>query len=269
MRRALPWLCGLLLLASGCAAPEISMNREAERLGLIRSVARGTQFQHVVYRNRAQTRNRELHVYLDGDGSPWERRNRIADNPTPRDPLVLRLMALDTAAALYLGRPCYLGFSTTPPCSAEYWTAGRFSATVVDSLAAALQALQNDLQPETTVLIGFSGGGALAMLLAERLQNISGVVTLAGNLDTAAWTKLHGYSPLTGSENPARHPPLPANIFQLHVAGAEDDNVPPDLIRAAVKQQPSAQVLVLPRADHNCCWEQHWPALLEQINTRQ
>jgi len=269
MMPRLALLCWLPLLMAGCAAPEIRLDREAERLHLTRSLVTGTDFQHLVYRNPAPMQNGELHVYLDGDGSPWIHHRQIADNPTPRNPLVLRLTAQDPAAAVYLGRPCYHGFATKPPCSAELWTHRRYSKTVIATMSAALGEIQNTLHPDKTVLIGFSGGGALAMLIAERLAGISGIVTIAGNLDPDAWTALHRYSPLTGSENPAKHPPLSGHIFQLHLVGARDTNIPPDLIRAAVRRQTSAKFVEMPDADHDCCWELHWPSILEMITNRR
>ncbi|CAL1241117.1 protein of unknown function [Candidatus Methylocalor cossyra] len=42
-----------------------------------------------------------LHVYLEGDGRPWQTRWHIAEDPTPREPVMLRLMARDHQAALY------------------------------------------------------------------------------------------------------------------------------------------------------------------------
>jgi len=269
MIRRLALLCGLPLLLAGCAAPEIRLDREAERLHLSRTIVKGTDFQHVVYRNPAPIQDGELHVYLDGDGSPWIRHREIADNPTPRNPLVLRLTAHDPSASVYLGRPCYHGFGAKPPCTAELWTSGRYSKTVIETMSAALQKIRKDLHPQRTVLIGFSGGGALAMLIAERLQGISGIVTVAGNLDPDAWAALHRYSPLTGSENPAKHPPLPETIFQLHLAGAKDTNLPPDLLLPAVRRQPSAKFIVMPDADHDCCWERYWPSLLDMIEDRR
>ena len=46
--------------------------------------------------------------------------------------------------------------------------------------------------------VGYSGGGVLAVLIAERLDNVAGVITVGANLDTDAWTEHHGYLPLTG-----------------------------------------------------------------------
>ena len=77
-----------------------------------------------------------LHVYLDGDGTPMLGSYPAAD-PTPRDPLVLDLMALDSTPSIYVGRPCYHGLSGAP-CSPSLWTSGRYSEPVVASMAAGI-----------------------------------------------------------------------------------------------------------------------------------
>ena len=38
-----------------------------------------------------------LHVYIEGDGTPYVARHDFAADPTPRNPLMLRLMTLDPA----------------------------------------------------------------------------------------------------------------------------------------------------------------------------
>jgi hypothetical protein len=267
-----PLLLGCLTLwLASCATPEIRLDREAERLHLTRTVIKGNDFLHVAYLNtRAQEAgNGELHVYLDGDGSPWLHHRWISDNPTPRNPLVLKLMGQDPIPSIYLGRPCYYGYGAQPPCSADLWTDRRYSKTVVESMTTAFRQIHRSLHPHKTVLIGFSGGGALAMLMAEHLDTtVDGIVTIAGNLDPDAWAKHHHYSPLTGSENPAKRPPLSKSIFQLHLAGEKDTNIPPDLIHPAVRRQPSAKWVVIPEADHDCCWETRWHSILDMVRRR-
>ncbi len=106
------------------------------------------------------------------------------------------------------------------------------------------------------------------MLLAERLPRVSAVVTLAGNLDVAGWTKLHGYSPLRDSLNPADRAPLPPRIKQWHWMGAQDRNVPPASVKPVVAEGPSIRLEVLPGIDHRCCWEAVWPSLLREMTPK-
>jgi hypothetical protein len=103
------------------------------------------------------------------------------------------------------------------------------------------------------------------MLLAEHIQNLQGIVTIAGNLDINAWSSLHGYAPLIGSMNPAQQPPLNPALFQLHFAGGKDQNVPVSLIQPTVFRQHSAELIVIPEVDHTCSWEKIWPSVLNSI----
>ncbi|MEQ1837062.1 MAG: hypothetical protein ABL858_01780 [Candidatus Nitrotoga sp.] len=264
-RLKLFFLTLLVLQVSGCTSPATRMNEQASTLGYQRQIVRGDGFDHVAYLNRkpalgnAAPNNAVLHVYLEGDGTPWLRNNLAASDPTPRKPMMLNLMAQDTQPSLYLGRPCYHGFSHVIGCTPDLWTTARYSEKVVASMAAALGEMAANYQH--IILLGYSGGGSLAMLLAERLPQTKAVVTLAANLDTAAWAALHE-DQLSQSLNPATRPPLPAHIKQMHYAGGEDDNVPPDLIRNAIARQPKPGFKVFEKFDHRCCWQDAWHEVL-------
>lgn len=229
----------------------------------MRSEVEGLAFRHAVYwPPDFSLSTGPVHVYLAGDGVPYVRRTLPAADPTPRRPVVLDLMALDPAPRLLLGRPCYHGLARTQGCSPDLWTRARYGKQVVASMAGALGRLLPDAPP--LVLIGFSGGGALAVFLARCLPNVVGVVTLAGNLDTDAWTDLHGYSRLAGSENPVHGAKLPPRVKQLHLAGRDDRIVPPALILTAVSSL-GGQVQVLPATTHQGGWRSHWPGTLREI----
>lgn len=244
------------------------MDDHAAHLGFARKVIKASEFLHLAYLKGEPTNHGALHIYLEGDGSPWIYHRWVAPDPTPRNPVMLRLMRLDPAPSVFLGRPCYHGFSGTPPCSPLLWTHQRYSERVVKSMTVALEALIEPGSDQKIVLIGYSGGGTLAMLLAERMRYIHAVVTIAANLDVAAWTRHHGYTPLIGSLDPAQRPPLNSDIAQLHLAGARDRNIPPHLVRAVVARQHRAQFLVLKDYDHRCCWEEIWPSILGRIDGR-
>ncbi|GAA6154389.1 hypothetical protein NBRC116587_38120 [Pseudoteredinibacter isoporae] len=113
-------------------------------------------------------------------------------------------------------------------------------------------------------LIGYSGGGALAVLLAERLEAVSTVITLAGNLDHQAWTESFSYLPLTDSLNPMNDAEL-NGVSALHIVGSEDKNIKPEFVEAFVKKH-GGELLVLEKVDHSCCWLKNWPDLLKKID---
>lgn len=234
-------LAAALLLFCGCATQT--------------AVVRGERFLHRVEVNDAADK-RELHVYIEGDGTPWVRRTRIAGDPTPREPLALRLMEQDRAFSAYVGRPCYWGLARSENCEPRLWTSARYSREVVDSMRAVIRGLLDEHGSRQLVLIGHSGGGTLAMLLAPRFEETTAVITIAANLDVDAWTSLHRYLPLHESLNPMELPPLPPRIRQMHLAGGKDDNVPPRLI---------ANAIVFPHFDHHCCWVREWPRILRGL----
>lgn len=254
----------LALVVGACATPAQKLDLRATRAGIEPLVIRGTEFHHRVYRQAGNGGDIEpLHVYLEGDGLPWATPTRVARDPHPRRPLAFELMRRDPATALYLGRPCYARLAAPDPCPASLWTDERYSERIVASLEAALRSLAEPLRP--LVLIGYSGGGVLAMLLAERLETTVTVVTLAANLDVAAWTTHHGFTPLTGSLDPAKRPPLRNSIRQWHLVGDRDINVPPAITRSVAERQENAEVVHYPDLDHACCWTDVWTDFLGRL----
>lgn len=259
-------MCIVALLA--CSTPAERAERSAEQLGFQGSVVRGLHFDHRVYTRPGLGRAERLHVYLGGDGSPLRAfRNTPptkSPDPTPEDPLALRLMALDPAPGFFLGRPCYHGLGA---CELLSWTLGRYGEPVVSSLVAAARRVARSHGASELLLIGYSGGGALAMLMAERMPEVTALVTVAGNLDPDAWTAHHGFTPLAESMNPAQRPPLRTDLAQLHLTAGRDERVPAALTRGAIERQPGARHEEFPDFDHDCCWEQIWPGVLRGLGS--
>lgn len=259
----------------GCATPTTQLNEFATELGFERSQLRVKGFDLLVYENPSQFARktrlddppRALHVYLEGDGSPWRYRTIIMPDPTPRNPLMLRLMALDEQPSVYVGRPCYNGTFADARCDSRLWTSGRYSNVVVESMVAAVNVLAKRYKSDEIRLLGHSGGGALALLLAQRIPTVTHVVTIAGNLDTDAWTTHHGYTPLYSSLNPAKQPELRSGVNQWHLLGARDKVVPIQIARPFVESQAAASGFLFAGYDHGCCWLNLWPTVLVALDT--
>lgn len=269
LRLAFLYLVVIAGMLTGCSTPAERVTSEATRLGFTPLVVDGTEFKHQVYLNHAQGQihGATLHVYLEGDGTPWIHRDWIASDPTPRRPLMLRLMALDTAPSIYLGRPCYHGYASTHPCNPALWTDARYSQQVIDSMVRALNTLVGVDNTGSLMFFGHSGGGTLAMLLAERFPQTRAVVTIAGNLDIDLWAKLHGYTKMQQSMNPADRPALDKGISQLHLIGEDDTNITPQLIQEVESRQENSELVVVTDFDHICCWQELWPNILEWVST--
>ncbi len=264
------WWIGMsaLLLLSCAHSPVERIEQGARDYGFTRQEVFGDGFSHVIYHHNDLSRSGPLHVYLEGDGSPWLQRHFIAADPTPRNPVMLHLMALDSAPSVYLGRPCYHGLKDQASCDPQYWTHGRYSMRVVLSITAVLRQILVSERYTGLMFLGHSGGGTLAMLLAEQFPSTQAVVTLAGNLDPEAWTQYHDYSPLHSSLNPSRRASLDPTIYQLHLVGGRDENIPPRLSHAAVARQKGAEVKVIKNFDHGCCWHELWPTVLQMLTDR-
>ncbi len=213
-----------------------------------------------------------LHIYIENDGAAFIAPNQIAANPSLRAKLLaLRLMQLDNNPSLYLTRPCY-GFALNAlpaTCHPHYWTQARYSQEVVASLSQAIdqakQALKQTSRP--LVLIGHSGGGNLALLIAHRRRDVQKVVTLAANLDTDAWARHHRYTPLDQSLNPFNQPLLAKDVQRWHFAGADDRAVPPHLITPSCQRDSQAHCQILPGVAHETGWLEHWPKLIAQFTS--
>lgn len=264
---ALLLLSCALLVGTGCSLSPPRIDGQAEAQGLTKLKLSGTAFFHASYFGEGDGGD-TLHVYLEGDGRPWINETKVAQDPTSNEIVSFDLMALDGAPRLLLGRPCYFGTLQEGPCHPSLWTTRRYSETVIRSMVVALQYFLERHPYRHIVFIGHSGGGTLAMLMAPYFNSeTKGIVTVAGNLDLDGWASLHNYTPLSGSLDPAKEPPLPNHMKQLHLAGAKDTRIPVWLIDRAVEGQPTAQLEIIPDADHNCCWKDYWPNVVSRIST--
>jgi pimeloyl-ACP methyl ester carboxylesterase len=258
----------MLHCLAGCSSTPEAYDRKAEQLGIQRQDVAGLGYRHAVYRKKGEEQAQgPMHVYLYGDGRPWMRRHIPAPDPTPQTPLMLQLMTLDPAPGLLLGRPCYHGHAQEPNCDRSLWTSHRYAERVLASMRVALRRANPKQRP--VILIGHSGGGALAMLLAPRVPEVVGVLTLAGNLDIDAWSRYRRITPLTGSLNPAKEVSnwCPA-CLHLHFAGGDDKQLPASLIDQALEKMGEPAAAVVHGVTHDRGWLERWPEILRQLESK-
>lgn len=204
-----------------------------------------------------------LIVYLEGDGLAFLGSHTISPDPTPNDPVGLRMaLAHGNAAVAYLARPCQ--YAASGPCGPAYWTSHRYAPEVVASLNLATDAIKSRVGANHVILVGYSGGGALAVLMASKRSDMAGLVTVAGNLDLAAWTHIQKLTPLFGSLDPAEAAASIAAIPQVHFIGGRDDVVPNEVSQSyfrRVEPKGQAQLVVKDSFGHVCCWADDWQGL--------
>lgn len=272
-KRAVTAILALLSLA-GCASP-----RRDEGPGLAH--AAGWRWEIVpagsfdlAVATPPRLSGRVLTVYLEGDGFAYVHARQPALDPTPTDAVSLKLALADArgGTVAWVGRPCQY---TLPEhgrnCRTAHWTTNRYSPEVLDSVGAALDVLKRRSGGERLVLAGYSGGGALAVLLAARRNDVDKIITVAANLDLDYWIRRDGLSPLAGSLDPARQPTeILGRIPQLHFTGGQDRTVGTDVVRSYLDHQvpqAPARLVEIPTFTHSCCWAQEWASLLSRYDT--
>lgn len=261
----------VLLMQAGCSSTPAEDGRVslAEHLAADAGLASFTTQTAMPLRGfaRITATGSPLAVYIEGDGRAWIDSRTPSADPTPVNPVALRLAALDSAAnVVYLARP-----GQFLPGSAErrYWLDARFAGEVVDTFVSAIEAQAVAAGAREIHINGYSGGGALAVLVAGRLLHAQParqlrVRTVAGNLDTAAWTRMKKLSPLRGSLNPADEASHLVDVPQLHITGIRDKQVPPAVLEAFLGRLSSRRCVQVMAADagHAGPWEATWREVL-------
>lgn len=209
-----------------------------------------------------------IHVYIEGDGRAWRNGHLPSLDPTPHDPVGLKLAAADShSSVLYLGRPCQYLMDTTRGCHFNVWTDRRFAETA--DIKAALQQLTGQ---QEVILIGFSGGANIAIQLAANFlqvkepqmkgPQVTGLVTVAGNLDAESFNRFHRTAQENYGHNQALLTAL-ADLPQLHYTGRKDKIIPPVLTHqqlAGIQSSPCVQINEVANAHHNGPWSIDWSA---------
>lgn len=217
----------------------------------------------------------DLHVYIEGDGRAWLSAHMPSPNPTPVNPVALQLAVKDAADnVVYLARPGqYLADDELDQIEQRYWLGARFAAPVIDSYVLAIRGLAQASNASAVHLVGFSGGAAVAALVAAKLQaDVSPLTeqpmaltlrTLGGNLDIVAWTHMRRLTPLSASLNPADFAAVLQGVPQLHLVGRLDRQVPPAVLAsflARFSSQACVRVIEVDNA-HAGPWQAAWQAV--------
>lgn len=261
------------MLLVACTSNDLVLRRSqsskvALDAGWSRTVMETEQFSLIAFTPPNMVQNNTLTIYIEGDGLAWINASTPSFDPTPINPLALRLAMRDPSKAVaYLARPCqYTHDSERKNCSTRYWTTHRFAPEVIAAIDLAMNQLKARSGAQQIRLIGYSGGGAVAALVAARRSDVVMLVTVAGNLDHAAWTKLHRVTPLSGSLNPPDYSQTLQSIPQQHYVGGRDDNIDVSIARSYVSKfsSPAPSITVVPGYTHLCCWEDNWPDLVSR-----
>ncbi|USO01749.1 MAG: hypothetical protein H6849_01760 [Alphaproteobacteria bacterium] len=178
-----------------------------------------------------------LRVYIEGDGFGWKNAYEPSTNPTPISPVSLHIaLANDIGSWVYLARPCQYTMKPAHACTTDMWTTHIYSAQVIAAISAVIDHYKKRFHPKHLELIGYSGGGTLALLIKAHRTDISTVTTIASNIDVAAWTQSLGLTPLNQGLDPRNyHQKLCGGSYHF-VWGGQDSTVSQKVFQPFVRR---------------------------------
>ncbi|QLR44669.1 alpha/beta hydrolase [Enterobacter sp. RHBSTW-00994] len=259
-------LISLSFLFSGCASDTRREEAEgiARHAGLIRENIQAPPFLIATW-SRITPPVTALHVYIEGDGFAWKSRTQPSNDPTPNNPTGLKLAAADANAnVLYLARPCQFITPLPASCRVNEWTSDRFAPEIVKAMNDVLNQFVQRYPGVQLDLVGYSGGGNIAALLAARRKDVHSLRTVAGNLDVAYVNAQHHVTPMPGALNAIDSASSLRLMPQIHFSGERDETVSPEVARRFQQAVGGrcVQAEVVGDMTHGSDWAAIWPRLL-------
>ncbi len=252
------WVVMVCALLVACQSPREALQQLAQEHGRQVEVLPGDAFPLLILAPQTAQKTTRLRVYLEGDGHAWSTATQPSLDPSPHNLLVPRLAVDDPTPNAYLARPCQ--FVMAAACQSALWTNRRFSQEVVTRLSQALDQLKQRYGNREFELVGYSGGAALALLLAAQRNDVTQVQTLAGNLSPRLWATMKGLSPLDGSLDPLDYRERLALFPQRHLIGEADLIIPSGLADRYQQalDSPLSEYIHVRGASHDKGWEAAW-----------
>ena len=280
---------GLILLIGnlGLISCQIDPNKLANNSNLYKKLH---TTKHFIITSYARTTNntdpnQPIYVYIEGDGQAWISKYKLSNNPTPRDPLTLKLATIDQRPnVIYIARPCqFTPIDLDRNCCSKYWSTARYSQPVVDSINEVITNFKNSINgfnknnKQNIHLIGYSGGATIAGIIASIRPDVKSLTTIAGNLDHDAVSDFHKTTKLDLSLNLTNFAKDLSHISQTHYIGENDQIIPVKVIKDFVtkvnsfninknstKQINIANYIIIKNADHYNGWITTWKKICSQ-----
>lgn len=250
-----------LLLLGGCASGKdapVAPEEIGKLYGFETVFVEGGGFLITTYQ-KVHDKKAPYVFYIEGDGAAFTYRHMVSTNPTPRARVFIELAAMDKRQnVVYVARPCqYTPMDLNPKCEKSYWTEKRLSDDSIEALNEVINKVNNG---QKFSLVGYSGGGGVAVLIAARNPMVRDIVTIAGNLDIAAFTAYHKTPPMKESLNPVDYAKLIKDIPQFHTSGEKDRIVPPSIAIKYVKESdsPCVRQQTFKGVTHKNGWNKIW-----------
>lgn len=262
---------GLILSTlAGCASHPVmqddTVKRTAMPVFMLERKIPGSLFM-IEARERVYQKFQPATIYIEGDGRTWIDNESPSDNPTPDDPVALRLAAQDGSPnVIWLARPCQYakGWKNGANCPQSYWTDKRFAPEVIADYGIVLDNIKARYGIPSFNLVGYDGGAAIATILAAQRTDILSLRTVAGNLDPRTTAALHELKYSENSLSPMDFAPALASVPQRHFLGKMDRVTPPAVYNSFAQNVSDGRCMnatLIDNADHVLGWAEQWKVL--------
>lgn len=249
----------LCLTLSGCSVLHDSSSKPVTVL-LDEASFVAQDFKLVYALHHTKVPDENMTFVIESDGRRWPTVHRPPIDPSPARSIAIGIALEESkwGSVTYIGRPCQYGQRhLLLECEPTLWSDARYGETVISEINRVIDdfVLRNKIK--NIHLVGHSGGGVVATLIAARRNDVDCVVSIAAPLDTDKWSRVMGVSKLSHSYNPKDFYRQLLSIPQDHLAGSDDRIVPPDSI---VPEDGKAgfRVKILKGFNHFSPWLEKW-----------
>ncbi len=276
MKFLFSFLC-IIFALTGCTSYYTKVKKAeifASHRGFKKELVKGKGFWITTYQ-KIKDPNQPFVFYIEGDGVTSKKMSsgyrKPTQNPTPFNLVTLNLAHLDNRESVpnvvYLAQPCqYTPFNVNTLCGKEYWTRKKMAPEVVESLNKVINFIAGN---NPVHLVGYSGGGGLAILIAANNPNVGSIITVAGMLDRSQFNKYHRLiSDADYSLDPLKYAKSVSKISQIHLSGTKDEIIPPFIASAFVKESNASKVqqkIILGAKHDSDKWKEIWHDFISQL----
>jgi hypothetical protein len=250
----------ILALAQQACSPYTKVDNFAQEHSFTKQMIATKPFTIASF-HRVTKPKHNISIYIEGDGRAWlANGSRISADPTSSSTMLFELANNDPREnIIYMPRPCQHSKEDliNHICIEKYWSEARYSEEIVNSTNQALNKIKQQYHNKTFELVGFSGGGTIAALVASRRNDISKIRTIAGNLDLQAMDHYHKTIPLYESLDPINIAKKIVHIPQVHYVGSKDIVVPPIIaknFKTASGNPNNITIVEIKGASHGAGW---------------
>ncbi len=195
-----------------------------------------------VWESTELKKGKTIRFYIEGNG-----------NPTPEDPMALKLAAKDPYInVVALSRPCQ--YEQNNLCQNQgIYTRHQYSSDVLKEMQEVVVYYIQKYQAPDVEFVAYDGGAPIAFYLALQLGRVHQIVTVAGILDTTAYANHNNLKPFVNAFNPIDYANKISTIKQIHFVGGKDRQTTPAMAERFVSKlhnPKSASVKIAPDMGH-------------------